>query len=145
MFKAYTRIFSRVGLNFRPVEADSGNIGGAYSHEFMVLADTGEDALAFCSACAYAANLEKAEIAKPEKKQADPSQFKPLETIHTPNVRTIEEVSAFLGVTPQDIVKTLIFVADGKAVAVLIRERRGSQRSQAAELPGRRLRGAGDG
>ena len=121
MFKAYTRIFSRVGLNFRPVEADSGNIGGAYSHEFMVLADTGEDALAFCSACEYAANLEKAEIAKPVKLQIDPSQFKALETIHTPNVRTIEEVSAFLGVSPQDIVKTLIFVADGKPVAVLIR------------------------
>ena len=121
MFKAYTRIFSRVGLNFRAVEADSGNIGGAYSHEFMVMADTGEDAIAFCSACEYAANLEKAEIAKPEKMEIDPSQFKALETIHTPNVRTIEEVSAFLAVSPQDIVKTLIFVADGKPVAVLIR------------------------
>ncbi|HOT48749.1 MAG TPA: proline--tRNA ligase, partial [Syntrophales bacterium] len=62
MFKAYSRIFTRIGLIFRPVEADSGNIGGAYSHEFMVLADTGEDALAFCSGCDYAANLEKAEI-----------------------------------------------------------------------------------
>ena len=121
MFKAYSRIFARIGLKFRPVEADSGNIGGAYSHEFMVLADTGEDALAFCSACDYAANLEKAEIAKPEKLQIDPAQLKPLETIHTPAVRTIEEVSAFLGVTPQDIVKTLIFVADSKPVAVLIR------------------------
>jgi len=121
MFKAYTRIFARIGLKFRPVEADSGNIGGAYSHEFMVLADTGEDALAFCSACDYAANLEKAEIAKPEKKQIDPSQLKPLETIHTPAVRTIEEVSVFLGVTPQDIVKTLIFVANNRPVAVLIR------------------------
>ena len=121
MFKAYTRIFSRIGLKFRPVEADSGNIGGAYSHEFMVLADTGEDALAFCSGCNYAANLEKAEIAKPDKQQIDPARFKPLETIHTPAVRTIEEVSAFLGVTPRDIVKTLIFVADNKPVAVLIR------------------------
>ncbi|HNQ02018.1 MAG TPA: proline--tRNA ligase [Syntrophales bacterium] len=121
MFRAYTRIFSRIGLRFRPVEADSGNIGGAYSHEFMVLADTGEDALAFCSACDYAANLEKAEIARPEKREIDPAQFKPLETIHTPNVRTIEEVSAFLQVSPQDIVKTLVFTADGKPVAVLIR------------------------
>ncbi|NPV03314.1 MAG: proline--tRNA ligase [Syntrophaceae bacterium] len=121
MFKAYTRIFSRIGLRFRPVEADSGNIGGAYSHEFMVLADTGEDALAFCSGCNYAANLEKAEIARPEQKPLDPALFKPLETIHTPNVRTIEEVSAFLQVSPQDIVKTLVFVADGKPVAVLIR------------------------
>ncbi len=121
MFKAYTRIFSRIGLDFRPVEADSGNIGGAYSHEFMVMADTGEDALIFCSACPYAANLEKAEIARPQKQEIDPSAFKSLETIHTPNVRTIEEVSAFLGVTPGDIVKTLIFLADGKAMAVLIR------------------------
>jgi len=121
MFKAYTRIFSRIGLKFRPVEADSGNIGGAYSHEFMVLADTGEDALAFCSGCDYAANLEKAEIARPEQKQPDPALFRPLETIHTPDVRTIEEVSAFLNVTPQDIVKTLVFAADGKPVAVLIR------------------------
>ena len=121
MFKAYTRIFSRIGLRFRPVEADSGNIGGAYSHEFMVLADTGEDALAFCSGCDYAANLEKAEIARPEQKPLDPELFKPLETIHTPDVRTIEEVSAFLQVSPQDIVKTLVFLADGKPVAVLIR------------------------
>jgi len=121
MFKAYTRIFSRIGLKFRPVEADSGNIGGAYSHEFMVLADTGEDALSFCSGCDYAANLEKAEIARPEQKQPDPALFRPLETIHTPDVRTIEEVSAFLNVTPQDIVKTLVFAADGKPVAVLIR------------------------
>jgi len=121
MFKAYTRIFSRIGLKFRPVEAASGNIGGAYSHEFMVLADTGEDALSFCSGCDYAANLEKAEIARPEQKQPDPALFRPLETIHTPDVRTIEEVSAFLNVTPQDIVKTLVFAADGKPVAVLIR------------------------
>ncbi|OPY05699.1 MAG: Proline--tRNA ligase [Syntrophaceae bacterium PtaB.Bin038] len=121
MFKAYTRIFSRIGLKFRPVEADSGNIGGAYSHEFMVLADTGEDALAFCSSCDYAANLEKAEIARPEQRPLDPARFKPLETVHTPDVRTIEEVSAFLNVTPQDIVKTLVFTADGKPVAVLIR------------------------
>jgi prolyl-tRNA synthetase len=121
MFKAYSRIFSRIGLKFRPVEADSGNIGGAYSHEFMVLAETGEDALAFCSGCDYAANLEKAEIAKPGEQPLDAAQFKPLETVHTPGVRTIEEVSAFLGVTPQDIVKTLVFTADGKPAAVLIR------------------------
>ncbi len=121
MFKAYSRIFTRIGLIFRPVEADSGNIGGAYSHEFMVLADTGEDALAFCSGCDYAANLEKAEIEKPVEQPLDVSQFKPLETVHTPGVRTIEEVSAFLDVTPQDIVKTLVFTADGKPAAVLIR------------------------
>ena len=121
MFEAYTRIFSRCGLRFRPVEADSGNIGGSYSHEFMVYADSGEDAMIFCTSCDYAANLEKAEIAKPEKEPVDESGFLPLEEVHTPDVRTIEEVSAFLGVTPESIVKTLVFTADDKPIAVLIR------------------------
>ena len=121
MYDAYSRIFSRMGLKFRAVEADTGNIGGSFSHEFMVIADTGEDLLIFCTKCDYAANLEKAEVAKPEKKVADPSAFLPLETVHTPSVRTIEEVSKFLKVKPEQIVKTLIFQADGKPVAVLIR------------------------
>jgi prolyl-tRNA synthetase len=121
MYEAYCRIFTRIGLRFRPVEADSGNIGGSYSHEFMVIADSGEDALVFCSVCNYAANLEKAESAKPQEKTIDPVSFKSLDTIHTPNVRTIEEVSGFLKVTPQGIVKTLIFMADEKPVAVIIR------------------------
>jgi len=121
MFEAYKRIFSRCGLRFRPVEADSGNIGGSYSHEFMVYADSGEDAMMFCTSCDYAANLEKAEIAEPEKTPVDESTFLTLEEVHTPDVRTIEEVSDFLGVTPQSIVKTLIFSADDKPVAVLIR------------------------
>ena len=121
MFEAYKRIFNRCGLRFRPVEADSGNIGGSYSHEFMVYADSGEDAMMFCTSCDYAANLEKAEIAEPEKTPVDESTFLTLEEVHTPDVRTIEEVSDFLGVTPQSIVKTLIFSADDKPVAVLIR------------------------
>lgn len=121
MYDAYSRIFSRLGLKFRAVEADTGNIGGSFSHEFMVIADTGEDMLIFCTKCNYAANLEKAEVAKPEKAAADPSAFLPLEAVHTPNVRTIEEVSKFLKVKPEQIVKTLIFQADGKPVAVLIR------------------------
>jgi prolyl-tRNA synthetase len=120
MFEAYRRIFTRCGLNFRPVEADSGAIGGSYSHEFMVIADSGEDAIAFCGACDYAANLEKAEAAKPpERKEADPPLT--VEEIHTPGVKTIEEVCAFLGAKPEEVVKTLIFSADGAAVAVLIR------------------------
>ena len=120
MFDAYKRIFTRCGLHFRPVEADSGSIGGSYSHEFMVMADSGEDAIAFCSLCQYAANLEKAEVAKPSKKEgtAYPS---PVEEIHTPHVKTIEEVCAFLRVKPEEVVKTLIFAADGVPVAVLIR------------------------
>ena len=121
MFEAYSRIFSRCGLSFRAVEADTGNIGGSFSHEFMVMADTGEDALVFCSSCDYAANVEKAEVARPEKKTVDESEFLPIEEIHTPDVRTIEEVCAFLDVTPQDVVKTLIFLSDDAPVAVLVR------------------------
>lgn len=121
MFAAYNNIFRRCGLQFRPVEADSGSIGGKYSHEFMVMADSGEDAMVFCEKCAYAANLEKAEVACPEKKIIFEDDWLPLEDVDTPDVRTIEEVSAFLKVTPQNIVKTLIFNADGKPCAVLIR------------------------
>lgn len=121
MFTAYNKIFQRCGLHFRPVEADSGSIGGKYSHEFMVMAESGEDAMVFCEKCSYAANLEKAEVAKPEKKNVQEKDWLPLENIHTPNMRTIEEVSSFLKVRPQDIIKTLIFNADGRALAVLIR------------------------
>jgi prolyl-tRNA synthetase len=103
------------------VEADTGSIGGSFSHEFMVMADTGEDAVVFCNQCDYAANLEKAEIAKPDKQTIDERTFLPLEEVHTPNVRTIEEVCSYLSVTPQTVIKTLIFNADGKPVAVLIR------------------------
>jgi len=121
MFDAYNNIFRRCGLKFRPVEADSGSIGGKYSHEFMVMADSGEDAMVFCEKCSYAANLEKAEVACPEKKIIYEYDFLLMEEVHTPHARTIEEVSAFLKVKPQDIVKTLIYNADGKSYALLIR------------------------
>ena len=121
MFEAYNRIFERCGLTFRPVEADSGTIGGSYSHEFLVIADSGEDAMAYCGTCGYAANLEKAESAKPEGISPDESAFLSLEEVHTPEVRTIEEVCGFLKVAPQDVIKTLVFNADGKPVAVLVR------------------------
>lgn len=121
MFVAYNNIFRRCGLNFRPVEADSGSIGGSYSHEFVVMAESGEDSIAYCTNCSYAANLEKAEIARPQKIETEEKKWLPLEYIETPNVRTIEEVSAFLNVMPKQIVKTLIFNADGKPCAVLIR------------------------
>ena len=120
MFKAYQRIFTRCGLKFRPVEADSGSIGGSYSHEFMVMADSGEDAICFCTACDYAANLEKAEVARPAVMQTEGASL-PVQEVHTPEVRTIEEVCGFLGVEPEAVVKTLIFSADGNAVAILIR------------------------
>jgi prolyl-tRNA synthetase len=120
MYTAYNRIFRRCGLNFKVVEADSGPIGGSFSHEFMVLADTGEDLLASCTACDYAANLEKAEVA------GNPGKLAPIpeaesEEVYTPGVRTVEEVAAFLGVRPQEIVKTLIFETDEGPVAVLLR------------------------
>jgi prolyl-tRNA synthetase len=121
MFAAYNNIFRRCGLKFRPVEADSGSIGGKYSHEFMVMAESGEDAMVFCEKCSYAANLEKGEVACLEKKLISENEWLPLENVNTPDVRTIEEVSALLKVKPQDIVKTLIFNADGQPCAVLIR------------------------
>ncbi|MBN1364548.1 MAG: proline--tRNA ligase [Syntrophaceae bacterium] len=121
MFTAYNNIFRRCGLNFRPVEADTGSIGGKYSHEFMVVADSGEDALAFCDQCSYAANLEKAEVGCPEKKIISEDDWLPLKKVNTPDCTTIEEVSAFFKVNPSEIVKTLIFNADGKPYAVLIR------------------------
>jgi prolyl-tRNA synthetase len=121
MFDAYSRIFERCGLLFRAVEADTGSIGGSFSHEFMVMAETGEDAVVFCGNCEYAANLEKAEIAMPEKREIGKEEYLPLETVHTPNVKTIEEVSAFLNVVPENVVKTMIYSADAVPVAVLVR------------------------
>jgi prolyl-tRNA synthetase len=119
MYQAYRRIFARCGLNFRAVEADSGAIGGNYSHEFMVLADSGEDAIVSCNGCEYAANIEKAEarpLSVPE--HSDP---RPLEKVSTPGQKSIEEVSTFLGIAASETVKCLIFVADGEPVAVLLR------------------------
>jgi prolyl-tRNA synthetase len=120
MYDTYNRIFSRCGLSFKVVEADSGPIGGSFSHEFMVLANTGEDLLASCTACDYAANLEKAEVA-PEPGSPGPPAGDGPEAVPTPSVRTVEEVAAFLRVTPTDIVKTLIYETDEGPVAVLIR------------------------
>lgn len=119
MRDAYERIFRRCGLQFRAVEADSGPIGGSFSHEFMVLAATGEDTVVSCDSCDYAANLEKAEI------RPCPSTDKLVEgaaqKVATPSSKTIEEVSQFLGLTPGDLIKTLILRTDKGAVAVLIR------------------------
>ncbi|BCG46557.1 Prolyl-tRNA synthetase, bacterial type [Citrifermentans bremense] len=119
MYKAYRRIFERCGLKFRAVEADTGTIGGNYSHEFMVLADSGEDAIVSCSACEYAANMEKAETRKGEGiEHADP---RPMEHVSTPGQKSIEDVAAFLGVQNTQVVKTLVLVADGEPVVALIR------------------------
>ncbi len=118
MYDAYTRIFTRLGLKFRAVSADSGAIGGSFSHEFMVLAKTGEDTLAVCSSCSYAANLEKAET-----KAGAPctATCAPYELAAPPAKHPVEEVAGFLGVATERIMKTLLFDVDGKSVAVLLR------------------------
>ena len=118
MYDTYTRIFTRCGLAFRAVEADTGAIGGSISHEFQVLAETGEDALLACDSCTYAANVEEAKARPPVA--AAPSAAA-IEKVATPGKRTIEEVTAFLGLKAADVVKTLIYLADGKPVAVLVR------------------------
>jgi prolyl-tRNA synthetase len=118
MYDTYTRIFNRCGLAFRAVEADTGAIGGSLSHEFQVLTETGEDALLACDSCSYAANVEEARARPPVDGTPSPAA---IERVATPGKKTIEEVSAFLGLKPGDLVKTLIYVADGKPVAVLVR------------------------
>ncbi|MDR2488911.1 MAG: proline--tRNA ligase [Desulfovibrio sp.] len=119
MYNAYHRIFSRLALKFRPVEADSGAIGGKYSHEFMVLAHTGEDAVIACKACEYAANLERAEGPHPDRRGTD--DVPAAKEVFTPAQHTVEELSAFLNSAPDRIVKTLLLEADGKPLAVLLR------------------------
>jgi prolyl-tRNA synthetase len=119
MYKAYERVFSRLALRFRAVEADSGSIGGSFSHEFMVLANTGEDTIVACTNCKYAANVERAEVGPPE--QRDPTVPPAYTEVYTPDQHTVEEVAAFLNVAPRDIVKTILLDVDGKPVAVLVR------------------------
>jgi len=120
MYDAYTRIFARCGLKAFPVEADTGVIGGNHSHEFMVPAETGENEVAFCEACGYAANIEKATsgIPKTAAREAGPA----LEKFATPGVVTIEALSkAPYGVPANRQIKTLVYIADSEAVLVLIR------------------------
>ncbi|MFZ5451859.1 MAG: proline--tRNA ligase [Thermodesulfobacteriota bacterium] len=121
MYTAYNRIFARCGLRFKVVEADSGPIGGSFSHEFMVLAETGEDLLASCLACDYAANLEKAEVVLAAANPGSAAAAAAPEEVHTPDVRTVEEVAAFLKVSPGEIIKTLIYETEKGPAAVLIR------------------------
>ncbi len=120
MYETYSRIFERLCLNFRPVEADSGPIGGSFSHEFMVLADTGEDIIVTCSSCDYAANTEKAEIRQPDG-GGRAGENKTMERVPTPGMKTIEEVSGFLGVQPSKLIKTLVFTTSDKPVVALVR------------------------
>jgi prolyl-tRNA synthetase len=123
MIEAYTGIFTRCGLKFKAVEAETGLIGGTFSHEFMVLAETGEEIIVSCTRCSYAANVEKAEFRRQGKRgqtHGKGSQ-KPVQKILTPEKRTVEEVTQFLNVSSQDLVKTLIFESNIGCVAALVR------------------------
>jgi prolyl-tRNA synthetase len=118
MFEAYDNIFRRCGLKFRAVEADTGEIGGKFSHEFMVLADTGEDVIISCDTCGYAANLERAEVRGPQA--SDQKRKGSFKKVETPEKRRVEEVAGFLGVRAHKLVKTLIFTTDRGPVGALV-------------------------
>ncbi len=120
MYAAYCRIFDRCGLRYLPVEAESGPIGGDASHEFMIPAANGEDVVVHCKQCGYAANTERAEIGA-RGGQAPDVPLRPLAQVATPGATTIEQVSKFLGCPSRDLIKTLIYSADDRPVAVLVR------------------------
>jgi prolyl-tRNA synthetase len=140
MYDTYTNIFTRLGLNFRAVQADSGSIGGNASHEFHVLADSGEDDIAFSSESNFAANIELAEALAPEGERASPS--KAMEEVATPGQKTIEEVSEFLSVPANTVIKTLLVLGeedeDGKApiVALVLRGDHSLNEIKAEKLEG---------
>ena len=119
MYAAYSRVFDRIGLKFCAVEADTGAIGGSTSHEFHVLADSGEDAIAFCDQYGYAANVELAPALPPMGKRQPPAQT--MAEVDTPGQHTIEQVAKFLKIDPQQTVKTLLVRGIGGVVALLLR------------------------
>ena len=120
MAKAYTNIFRRCGLEFKQVQADSGTIGGSFSHEFAVLADSGEDEIGFCEACGYASNIELAE-AQQATTAIPIKNLEALKEIHTPGKKTVEEVSSFLDLPCEHIVKTILLENENGLVAGLVR------------------------
>ncbi|TLM99969.1 proline--tRNA ligase, partial [bacterium] len=123
MYDAYSRIFSRCGLKYRTVEADSGAIGGSATHEFMVMAESGEAAILYCDACNYAANTEKAEACcvDPLLEGAVDEAPAELKEVATPGARTIGEVSAFLGLPAAKFIKSLVFETEKDTVMALVR------------------------
>lgn len=120
MYEAYSAIFKRCGLDFRAVEADTGNIGGSLSHEFQVVADTGEDYVLRCPSCDFTVNQEMGPLTDLGAASRAGEALE-LEEVHTPDQKSVEDVAAFLGVTTADVVKTLIYVADDKPLAVMVR------------------------
>ncbi|MBZ5749906.1 proline--tRNA ligase [Metabacillus rhizolycopersici] len=119
MFTAYQNIFSRCGLDFRAVIADSGAIGGTDTHEFIVLSEIGEDTIAYSDTSQFAANIEMAPVNAVYEKKTD--ELKPLEKTETPDQRTIEEISSFLNVTKEACIKSVLFKVDDRFVLVLVR------------------------
>ena len=119
MYDAYCRIFTRLGLDFTIVDADSGAMGGSGSQEFMVKSPVGEDGIAYCEACGYAANYEKAECI-PVRREGVSGDFA-MEKIHTPNAHTIEELVSFMGTTPDQFAKTILYKADDQYIAAMVR------------------------
>jgi prolyl-tRNA synthetase len=136
MHEAYSRVFSRLGLHFRAVEADTGSIGGSHSHEFHVLADAGEDSIAFSTGSDYAANVEQARSLAPQIARPAPGQ--PLTTVPTPGQRSITEVSTGLAIAPSQILKTLIVAGSepGSFVGLLLRGDHELNEIKAQRLPG---------
>jgi len=120
MYDTYTKIFTRLGLHFQAVLADTGNIGGNGSHQFMALSDIGESEIVYCDDCGYAADVEKATIKLGE---ADGASMKEMELVNTPNAKTIEEISNFLGVDPKNTIKTIIYhdYQNERLVAAVVR------------------------
>jgi prolyl-tRNA synthetase len=133
MYEAYSRIFTRLGLEFRAVDADTGAIGGSASHEFQVLADSGEDALAFSDASSYAANIELAEAVAPSTERPAPSAE--LTRVDTPKERTVEEITTFLGVPASQVVKTILVRGREGLVALCVRGDHELNEVKAAHLP----------
>ena len=136
MYQAYSRIFTRLGLKFRAVQADTGAIGGNASHEFQVLADSGEDAIAFSDGSDYAANIEKAEALAPSASRPAPTAA--LQRVDTPRVRSVEDVMAHFGVTADRVLKTVLVRGKDGLVALCLRgdhEINEVKASKLAELP----------
>ena len=133
MYDTYGRIFTRLGLVFRAVKADTGAIGGSASHEFQVLADSGEDAIVFSDSSDYTANMELAEALAPMGQRPAPSAE--LKLVDTPTQKTIEEVSSFLKVDPKQCVKTILVRGEKGLVALCLRGDHEINETKAAKLP----------
>ena len=142
MYEAYTRIFTRLGLTFRAVAADTGAIGGSGSHEFHVLADSGEDAIAYCPDSDYAANVELAEALPPAANRATPAQA--MTKIATPGQHSIDDVAALLKISPAQMVKTLIVDGPDGPIALLLRGDQQLNEVKAAKLVGQEIRFTSD-